>query len=89
MPPNRSRDNSYLNDAGSTDFSIDKVLYERHPRHLPRELEAAVSRADFDLQVHVMVLSGGGRTFCAGYDLACYTEGESENTVVREMPWDP
>ncbi len=56
---------------------------------LPRELEAAVVRADADPDVHVMVLSGAGRAFCSGYDLAYYAEGNSENTVVQDMPWDP
>ncbi|MDP6708494.1 MAG: crotonase/enoyl-CoA hydratase family protein [Alphaproteobacteria bacterium] len=56
---------------------------------LPVELAAAVAEADADPDVHVMVLSGAGRAFCAGYDLAHYAEGDSTNQVTQEMPWDP
>ncbi len=41
---------------------------------LPVELAAAVEEANADRQVHVIVLSGAGRAFCAGYDLAYYAE---------------
>ena len=34
---------------------------------LPRELSAAVARADADPGVHLMVLSGAGKAFCGGY----------------------
>ena len=44
---------------------------------LPRELAAAVAEADADSDVHVMVLSGAGKAFCAGYDQAHYAEGAS------------
>ena len=56
---------------------------------LPRELAAAVAQADADWDVHVMVLSGAGKAFSAGYDLAHYAEGNGPNQVVQEMPWDP
>ena len=56
---------------------------------LPRELAAAVGRADADPGVHVMVLAGAGKAFCSGYDLAHYAEGNGPNKVVQEMPWDP
>lgn len=56
---------------------------------LPVELAAAVAEADGDPGVHVMILSGNGRAFCAGYDLAHYAEGDSTNQVTQEMPWDP
>jgi enoyl-CoA hydratase len=58
---------------------------------LPRELEEAVERANSDAGVHVIVLSGAGRAFCAGYDLAYYaqqTEGAG-HALTQEMPWDP
>jgi len=56
---------------------------------LPRELAEAVARADADPGVHVMVLSGNGAGFCAGYDLAYYAEKNGANNVTQEMPWDP
>ena len=56
---------------------------------LPRLLSEAVNRADQDPKVHVMILSGAGKAFCAGYDLTYYAEGASHNKVVQDMPWDP
>lgn len=56
---------------------------------VPRELAAAVERADRDEHVHVIVLSGAGRAFCAGYDLTYYAEAAGSNSVTQEMPWDP
>jgi len=56
---------------------------------VPRELEEAVARADADPDIHVMVLAGAGKAFCSGYDLAYYAEGNSQNSVMQEMPWDP
>jgi len=56
---------------------------------LPGELAGAVAKADSDPGVHVMVLSGNGPAFCAGYDLAHYAESDGPNQVVQEMPWDP
>ena len=56
---------------------------------LPDELAAAVAEADHDRDIHVMVLSGAGKAFCAGYDLAHYAEGNGPNKVVQDMPWDP
>ena len=56
---------------------------------LPHELAAAVAEADHDRDIHVMVLSGAGKAFCAGYDLAHYAEGSGPNKVVQDMPWDP
>ena len=56
---------------------------------LPQLLSQAVSRADQDPEVHVMILSGAGKAFCAGYDLTYYAEGASHNKVVQDMPWDP
>jgi len=56
---------------------------------MPRALQAAVERADADPEVHVMVLSGAGRAFCAGYDLSYYAEGNGAGDVTQPMPWDP
>ncbi|GAB2768549.1 crotonase/enoyl-CoA hydratase family protein [Nocardioides salsibiostraticola] len=40
----------------------------------PLELAHAVERADLDPRVHVIVLSGRGKGFCGGYDLAATAE---------------
>ena len=58
---------------------------------LPRELEAAVARANEDEGVHVIVLSGAGKGFCAGYDLAYYAEARAGKgfEATQDMPWDP
>ncbi|MEX0283629.1 MAG: crotonase/enoyl-CoA hydratase family protein [Paracoccaceae bacterium] len=56
---------------------------------LPVELAAAVAEADADPDVHVMVLSGAGRAFCAGYDLTYYAEGNGNGQATQDMPWDP
>jgi len=56
---------------------------------LPVELAAAVARADADPGVHVIVLSGRGPAFCAGYDLSFYAEGNGSGQATQEMPWDP
>jgi enoyl-CoA hydratase len=56
---------------------------------VPRELAAAVERADADEKVHVIVLSGAGRAFCAGYDLLHYAQADGANSYTQNMPWDP
>ncbi len=56
---------------------------------LPGELQAAVERADMDDHIHVVVLAGAGRAFCAGYDLLHYAEKDGANRYTQDMPWDP
>lgn len=58
---------------------------------LPVELADCVARANAEAGVHVIVLSGAGRAFCAGYDLAYYAERRegAGNAMTQEMPWDP
>ena len=41
----------------------------------PVELAACVERADLDPNVHVILVSGRGPGFCAGFDLSAYAEG--------------
>lgn len=55
---------------------------------LPRDLEQAVKTLDADPDIHVMILSGAGDAFCAGYDLAHYAE-DPDNRLTQGMPWDP
>jgi len=56
---------------------------------LPLALEAAVIRANADESTRVIILSGAGRAFCAGYDLDIFAESSGTNPGVQEMPWDP
>ncbi|MEM7544535.1 MAG: crotonase/enoyl-CoA hydratase family protein [Pseudomonadota bacterium] len=56
---------------------------------VPDLLAAAVASAEADQDVHVVILSGAGRAFCAGYDLAYYAEGNGSGDVTQAMPWDP
>ena len=56
---------------------------------VPRELASCVERADSDAHVHVIVLAGAGRAFCAGYDLTYYAQATGTNSATQDMPWDP
>ena len=56
---------------------------------LPSALEAAVIRANADQCTRVIILSGAGRAFCAGYDLDVFAESPGTNAGIQEMPWDP
>lgn len=44
----------------------------------PVELQALVERADLDPNVHVILVSGRGEGFCAGFDLSAYADGTGE-----------
>ena len=55
---------------------------------MPRDIEAAVQKANDDDGVHAIVLSGAGKGFCGGYDLVEFAEKEDEPHT-QEMPWDP
>src|ERR1700752_5440093 len=41
----------------------------------PLEPPALVERADLDPNVHVILVSGRGEGFCAGFDLSAYADG--------------
>jgi len=53
---------------------------------MPGEIAAAVELANDDPAVHVLVLSGAGRAFCAGYDLKEYAEA---GVGTQDVVWDP
>ena len=56
---------------------------------MPGEIRQAVEAANADDRVHVIVVRGAGKAFCAGYDLKEYAEGDTVNAVTQPMPWDP
>ena len=61
-------------------------------RGMPQEIREAVEKANDDNDVHAIVLTGAGRSFCAGYDLVDFAEHKSsaaggQNPV--KGPWDP
>ena len=53
------------------------------------DLRTAVSAANDDRTVRVMVLSGAGRAFCAGYDLDWGTKAEDATQRAQGGLWDP
>jgi enoyl-CoA hydratase len=62
--------------------AIDKVM--------PGEIRRAVELADADDAVHVIVLAGEGRSFCAGYDLQAFGQNFEDHPCQQESyPWDP
>jgi enoyl-CoA hydratase len=54
---------------------------------MPGEIRRAVEAANADDGVHVIVLQGAGRAFCAGYDLKVFAE--QDTPLIQDMPWDP
>jgi enoyl-CoA hydratase len=56
---------------------------------MPPELREAVATANADDAVHVIVLAGAGRAFCAGYDLELYAERPRPVPYSQGLPWDP
>ena len=56
---------------------------------MPAALRDAVAEANRDDAVHVIVLAGAGRAFCAGYDLKLYAEAPRPRAWSQELPWDP
>jgi enoyl-CoA hydratase len=53
---------------------------------MPGEIRRAVELANDDPEVHVIVLQGAGRSFCAGYDLKAFAEG---GVGTQGAVWDP
>jgi enoyl-CoA hydratase len=57
---------------------------------MPGEIRAAVEQANADDGVRVIVVSGAGRAFCAGYDLKKFAEGDvGERWASDSEHWDP
>ena len=79
----------------SVDDRIATITFNRPERlnaiddATPREIRLAVEAANLDERVHVIVLAGAGKAFCAGYDLKQYAEQDQVNVYTQPMPWDP
>lgn len=58
-------------------------------RELTAELHQAVTLANADPRVRVIVLRGAGRSFCAGYDLTWGTRAEAATQQQTAGVWDP
>jgi enoyl-CoA hydratase len=56
---------------------------------MPGEISTAVERANADDGVHVIVVQGAGRAFCAGYDLKLFAEGDATDRWSQGPVWDP
>jgi len=73
---------------------IARITFDRSDRlnaiglQTPGDIEAAVQEANADDTVHVIVLSGRGPAFCAGYDLKDFAEADNP-AIQTDMPWDP
>ena len=78
-----------------TEGRIARITLDRPDRlnaitpDMPREIHAAVDEANADDGVHVIILQGAGRAFCAGYDLKDFAETPGTNVCIQDMPWDP
>lgn len=64
----------------------------------PADIRHAVEWAQAEDEVHVIVVEGAGRAFCAGYDLGEYAEGHAQDgrdgqadhpCRQEKTPWDP
>lgn len=53
------------------------------------DLRSAIVAANDDADVSVLILSGAGRAFCAGYDLDWGTRAEDANQRAMAGQWDP
>nr|HET7860012.1 crotonase/enoyl-CoA hydratase family protein [Caldimonas sp.] len=61
---------------------------------MPGEIRAAVEWAEANDDVHVIVVEGAGRAFCAGYDLHVLAEERRSASLDHPLqqerqPWDP
>lgn len=78
-----------------TDGRIARITLNRPDKlnaindEMPPLLNDAVSRANEDDTIHVIILSGAGRAFCSGYDLELYAETPRPCPGSQDMPWDP
>ncbi|HYM16532.1 MAG TPA: crotonase/enoyl-CoA hydratase family protein [Dehalococcoidia bacterium] len=78
-----------------TDGPIARIVLNRPARlnainrQLVVDLRAAIAASNEDDSVRVIVLSGAGRAFCAGYDLDWGTKAEDAAQRAMAGQWDP
>ncbi len=81
---------SYATDNRVATITLDRPDHFNAIAHgMPREIRAAVEKAEADPDVHVIVVRGAGPGFCGGYDLKHYAERKGEISGSQDMPWDP
>ncbi len=79
----------------STGEGIARLVLNRPERmnaintQLVTDLRSAVAAANDDSSVRVLILSGAGRAFCAGYDLEWGTKAEDASQRAMAGQWDP
>jgi enoyl-CoA hydratase len=79
----------------SDDNDVARITLNRPERlnainfSLTSELRDAVRAANEDANVRVIILSGAGRAFCAGYDLDWGTRAEDAGQRAMSGQWDP
>ena len=79
----------------STSDGIERLVLNRPERmnaintQLVADLRSAVVAANDDSAVRVLILSGAGRAFCAGYDLDWGTKAEDASQKAMSGQWDP
>ena len=61
---------------------------------MPDEIADAIRWAERDDEVHVVIVQGAGRAFCAGFDMQEYAEdspadGSDHPNRQEKTPWDP
>ena len=58
---------------------------------MPGEIRRAVEAAEADRSIHVLVVEGAGRAFCAGYDLQDSAQNREADMACQQeaVPWDP
>ena len=57
---------------------------------MPSEIRRAVELANADDEVHVIIVQGSGRAFCAGYDMKDSAEQPAAHEWLQnDVPWDP
>jgi enoyl-CoA hydratase len=89
------QDQEYSSILYERDDRIARIILNRPDKlnainhEMPGEISAAVARANRDDRVHVIILSGAGRSFCSGYDLELYAETPRPTVGSQAMPWDP